>query len=288
VPGRVTANLARFFDICERNFSTIYVLTGNHDYDWYKDRLYYVGEFLVDRYENVKIIKEPEIFKTPLGFNVLALPYARYPDGRNIEAYYSDQLPTEFYKFKDGLIVGHVAVKEKGKRYDGVDFSKFQDNAMALGHIHVPAGEFANCYVGSVYPNNKSEMFLHRSIKCYVHDNGKVVHSKENDVKIPEFIRYCEVRYPDKMSFPRNIPITVWDVFNCGSVEAAKIQYPGCFIKSATRDNEKKKVADTPILSNLRLNRKTSIEALQDMIVAQSLEVSDEELTYLKELLANT
>jgi len=290
ITGAVMSLLYRFLSYATRKnsgFDRVYLLVGNHDLRYYKNRINYSAEFA--RYmPGVEVVGEEKIIYTKFGrFPLLCLPFKKLPDGRSIDDYYTNGLTPDFYTASGKIVVGHVALLEEGKKYGGIDKSKFsQDNIWALGHVHTRSGAFAADYTGSVLPNKIDEerTTLPRVVRIFEMQDARPVEVVASP--IPRFVTYKEVTYPqDIASDPSEDGLTkIYTVSNCRSMGSAKAKYVGEHIRAV--QYVKKSTGEIGIsIGGSAVKKMSSIDALKAMIKERKLPIKRSVMAYLASVL---
>jgi len=287
--GSVVSLMYRLFAeaTADYGFDGVYVLPGNHDLRYYKGRLNYSVEF-ARHMQKVRIIDKESFVTTTGGFDLMCLPFRKLEDGRSIDDYYSNGLPSEFYAASKKIIVGHVAIQEEFKKYGGIDISKFNsDNHWALGHLHTRAGAHAEKYSGSVTPNKIDEerTTLPRGIKRYSLVGGTV--ERMPLIPIPKMIAYKDVVYPlDIVDDPSEKElIKVYTVANCRSMILAKDKYKGKYIR-AVQYVKKRTGEDGVSIGGASVKKMSTFEALGVMVKERKLPIKRSVMSYLSTVFA--
>ena len=263
---------AKFFKIASEKFSRIWIIGGNHDHRLVNEKSQFATQYLA-YIGNVTRIYE-ETIADICGYKVCLLPYRRIK-GKQIDEYYSNELPEEFYTTQFDLICGHVGIKEKGGFFGGIDIDKFNAKHRAFGHIHVRNGVYSSDYCGSILPFKIDETISEkgRVIKCLSAD-------KMTEIAIPEFMRYELLKFGEKPVITDDKTI-VYTVTNCKNAQQAKAEYPNLYIKGIeraaskieTKTGEKNTVFVNPL------------QALDSLVKETGLVVKRKAMGMLRELL---
>jgi DNA repair exonuclease SbcCD nuclease subunit len=274
-PGNTVEYVYRFAELCQKKFLKTYVLVGNHDRKLYKGREQYSVKFL-NRIEGLEVVDRPRV-ETIEGLKTLMLPFIR-PRGLSCEEYYETKLDPEFYEEVD-LLVGHVAAKEKGAMYGGVDLAKFKPKQIALGHIHSRPLHisYREAYTGSIAPFKINEDLpgdLPRVVKVFEN-------SQTSEIEIPKFVSYDEVTYPEKISPPTDDLIHIYTVKECKNLFKAKAFYEGHHIRAVEK---KAKIVEVEVGERGKVFE-TKREAFSSMIKDSKMRVSRPVYKYVLDLL---
>ncbi len=273
--------VTRLFKIATKKFKTIYVIGGNHDHKNVFGDSQYATQFL--RYlgedaESIQTIYEETLFSTKNGWSILALPFRRV-EGKVLDTYYSEDLPKEFYNTEVDLLCGHVAIKEKGSFYGGIDIKKFKFKNVAMGHIHTRNGEYKDYYTGSILPFkiDEAQTASPRIIKCFSRDG------KSPDIQIPEFIIFKKLQFGEDPVISREEKnlIHIFTVTNCKNIQQAKIQYPDLYIRGIEKLENKVDTKTGELLEQFISPR----DALDSMIKENKLVLKRKTINLLKSLL---
>jgi predicted phosphodiesterase len=164
------------------------IVHGNHTLKKRRGRYISTISFL-EQLPNVEIIYTPKV-KTINGHKMGFLPYFKDPiNGLTMKEYYEGPILEEQPEFntKMDYLFGHISDGSEGELFgEGIKIAvKYQN--ICLGHIHKPGGH----YLGSFIPNNKGESGEQRYVLQ--------ISGTAQKVKIPEFIRYEEVDYPQPL-----------------------------------------------------------------------------------------
>lgn len=268
--GKVIEFVTKFFIEAQKKFKKIYILGGNHCGSLRNNEYQYSTQFL-SYFENIVTIYDEMIFLTENGFKVLALPYKRV-NGKTLDDYYSYDLPKEYYTTKIDLICGHVALKEKGNFFGGIEVNKFKNaKNYIFGHIHTRFGQFKDYYTGSVLPNKIDEVKTEfpRIIKCI---GGE-------DIEIPDFIKYDTLLFGEEANINDNL-IHIFTITNCKNINQAKQQYPNLYIKGV-----EKIINNTTISSGeKKILFQSPFEALSLMLDETGITIKRKTMNILTEL----
>ena len=272
--------VTKFFNICCNKFKTTYIIGGNHDHKTLYEKSQYATQFL-PYLGSIKTIYKEEIFTTSNGFEVLALPFRRVA-GKVLDDYYSNELPTEFYKAKVHLICGHVALKEPKTFYGGITISKFKPSVRAFGHIHTRNGIYKEDYVGSVVPLkiDEKDTELPRVMRCLNIFDGKVI---VNDTEIPQFVQYDYLQFGETPKYTKSSDLVhIYTINNCKNIQQAKTQYPNIYIRGV------EKIHNT---INVKTGEKVEhfispLHALDNLIVETKMVIKRKTHALLKALLS--
>jgi hypothetical protein len=280
-----------FFDIACKKFSKIYILGGNHCHRLSRDKSQYATQYLrligaqhsKGRVSQIETIYDEKIFYTKNLFHIIALPYKRV-NGKILDDYYSNNLPSQFYKTKADLLCGHVAIKEQKTFYGGINISKFATTNYAFGHIHSRNGIYKKLYTGSVMPFKIDEenSELERCIKVFTKDeHDKII---ESEIIIPKFIKYDKIQFEQTPEFKKNSDdqVHIYTVTNCKNVQQAKSFYSDYYIRG---------VEKTPVSLTINANSQekiflTPLEALASMLKEIKVPIKRKTLSLLKSILS--
>ena len=277
-PGDTVDLVYRFAQICASKFEHTYILVGNHDRKLYKGRDQYSFKFL-KRMDGITVIEEPKIYDLH-GVKTAMIPFVR-TRGMTVDEYYESNLPKEFYSEEFDILVGHLAVKEKGTYYGGIDISKMKSKNYALGHIHSrpQASKFAKLYTGSIAPCKVDEDLTGDQPRCIKIFEDAVL---TEEVSIPRFMTY------DSVTFPKEIPKTsdglihVYTVKGCKNLALAR----GFYKESHIRGVEKSKKSDVEVSVGERGKAFGSTrEAFSSMLKETGMKISRPVHKYVSDLL---
>jgi hypothetical protein len=286
-PGDVIDLMYALFKTLNREFSHVWVLVGNHDLRYYKKKLQFAFKFL-NRWEGFTIVEREEIFTTPNGFNVIALPFQKFGD-KSVDDYYTNELPQAFYKTEADVLVAHTARSnlpgQPKTHFGGVDFSRFAARDFALSHIHSRRGPWADNYCGSWAPLKIDEDDhpgdLPRCFKVYEKKSGVV--RRSTDILIPKFVEYNSVQYPDPILTPDDDLIHIYLVKGCNNLQRARDKYPSSYIRAVERSAasaERGAVAGSGSLF------KSNVDAFKDMVRETGIRLNRKTYNYLIEILS--
>jgi DNA repair exonuclease SbcCD nuclease subunit len=273
-----------FFDIACTKFKSIYVLGGNHCHKLVNEKSQYATQYLkmLGDEHQIKTIFKEEIFKTENGVEIIALPYRRV-NGKILDDYYSNDLPDRFYTTKADLICGHVAIKEKGSFYGGIDLTKFPlATHHAFGHIHVRSGQYKQSYTGSIMPFKIDEEHgdLQRCVKTLEKNAAGI---KLSEILIPKFVTYENVNFGDAPAFKKNSDdlVHIYTVTNCKNAQQAKNYYGDYYIRGV-----EKIMNNTSVMADMKEDLfMTPLIALDSMIKETKMIIKRKTLFLLKDLL---
>jgi predicted MPP superfamily phosphohydrolase len=95
--GEIVSSVTRFFRIASKKFEKIYVIGGNHDLGFYKQKFQYATEYLNSSFNNIYPIYIESILRFPNEqLKIAVLPFQKI-NGKILENYYSNELEDEFY-----------------------------------------------------------------------------------------------------------------------------------------------------------------------------------------------
>jgi hypothetical protein len=280
--GDTLEMVTKFFNICCRKFSKIYILGGNHCHKLVNDRSQYASQFLPYLgANNIENIFDEKIFLTKNLFKIIALPYKRI-NGKILDDYYSNELPKEFYETEADLICGHVALKEARTFYGGIDISKFKTKTKAFGHIHTRNGNYKQYYTGSIMPFkiDEEQTEIPRCIKCLEKDNGII---KETEIPIPIFVNYESIYFENEPKYKKNSDdkVHIYTIVGCKNVNQAKNFYPNYYIRGVEKiSSDSSTTADEQTTTFM-----TPLIALETMLKETKMNMKRKTMMLLKTLL---
>ncbi|KAA6362280.1 MAG: hypothetical protein EZS28_042193 [Streblomastix strix] len=273
LPGLIIDQLERLIEVLERKFSHIYICMGNHDLKKWHGKLQH-PLIAIGKRPSITVIEKHGTIKTPLGFNVLFLPFQKIT-GTNCEDFYNS-MPPEFTIPYD-VIVGHFAKKDNFLYKKGVNTDLFKTREWFLGHIHNrPEKE----YLGSVYSLNPTEE------KCkYPRCMKKVTKENIEDINLPKFLTYKTIAYPDKPTLDSSM-VEVFTVKNCPNKLAAQEYYKELFIKGI--EKEKEDIKDVTVTTTSDKTFKNYHEAFDSWISETGTKVSRQVYKLVNSMLKET
>jgi DNA repair exonuclease SbcCD nuclease subunit len=274
--GEIVNSVTHFFRIASRKFEKIYVLGGNHDLGFYKQKFQYATEYLNSSFNNINPIYKETILKFPNEhLKIAVLPFQKI-SGKILENYYSNELEDEFYSCD--ITCGHVSIKEEGSFFGGIDPSKF-DTKFIMGHIHVRNGNFKKSYTGSIMPFriNEDKTELPRSIITYDTQLRQF-----GDVFIPNFIKFEYANFGDTLPNHLNSLFHLYIIKNCKHLQEAKNYYSKNFIYGI----EKQKQTENSVTVSKSNILMTPEKALELMIKEKKVVMKRKTLQLVKELLS--
>jgi DNA repair exonuclease SbcCD nuclease subunit len=271
--GNTIRLVTAFFKAASDLFCDIFILGGNHDLSFHKGDYQYATAYLQNSFENITCIFEEEIW-TIDGATIGLLPFKRV-NGMTLEKYYSENLHSNLYNCD--VTCGHVALKEEGTFFGGIDHSKFKTK-FVLGHIHTRSGKYKSEYTGSILPFkiNENQTELPRCLKIY-DTNTKSF----SEMIIPEIVSFEEANFGDKLQNFNDNKVHLYTIKNCKHLQEAKSTYPKNYIYNI----EKPKINDINILSEKQNILMTPEQALSMMIKEQKLVMKRKTLQIVKELI---
>lgn len=229
VSGRVYDYLTQLL-ITKNRFSKTYVLVGNHDIKKHQGEDLLVFEF-ARNYPTVEILNRPAQVLYIEDLKVLSLPFFHFimDSSGNIVSMteYYNQLSKVYSKESFDLILGHVTVKPVNDELknrnvqnllfqkDLVDLSGISYGKKIIGHIHKRILPY---YIGSIFPLSRDEMDLSRSLIIYQRCTWA-------EKKLPEFIRFVDISYPDSLSVENDDTAYVVTVYQCDNESLAEDFY---------------------------------------------------------------
>jgi DNA repair exonuclease SbcCD nuclease subunit len=268
-----TLKMASYFFVkCSHLFKDIYIIAGNHDQKMEKNATEFLQYLGGTKYQ-IKIIDKETILEIN-NQKILALPHRRV-DGKNLDSYYSNDLPEEMYNTEWDLICGHVAAKESHSFFGGIDTSKFKTKHWALGHIHIRYGEFKEYYTGSILPNKINEELGDRDRAIFCFNKGQ-----KTEIKIPKIITYESILFGEVPQYTKESDslVHVYTVKNCKNKKDAIFHYPNIYIRGVEK-------AETKIESTTNITNEifmSPLEALESMIKETKLVLKRKTLALLK------
>lgn len=273
-PGDVVDQLYRLINFASNNFSSVYLLMGNHDLKLYRGRLQHALKFLrnlpnVEVIETVVQYNFPEDDKT-----ILALPHQRV-EGKTIESYYNT-FDFSIYS-KSDIAIGHWAIKDDNSFYKGgVDLSHIPADKVICGHIHIrPRQE----YTGSIWPCNVGEVTCKypRCYKTFLDDKTLI------ETPLPEFLVYNDVNFPDDIKAVDNNAVNVYTVSNISNLNEAKAHYKDYYIRGIVRP---KAVETDEVQESEFVVYENNLKALDAMMKETKLVISRQAFRILAGLLS--
>lgn len=228
--GRCTDQIVKLANILSKKFNTTYIVTGNHDKKKHKDIVQNAIK-MMDQWENIHVIEDPTQLTTPLGFNCLLMPYTY---SRYVSETYADWAATIKDKQVD-IIAGHWTKADSDVAFTGTDFVDLSVYPPAkeyfIGHIHTRIDEQ---YTGSLWATKISEVKtpFPRGIKCLDETGAKSL------IKLPKFVQFNEVNYPEKIKDSKDSFIHIYTVTNCNNLTAAKAFYKENYIRAVVRNTD--------------------------------------------------
>lgn len=269
-PGDVVDQEYRIFKLCSDYFANTFILMGNHDLKLYKKKAQHSLKFLRNL-PNVKIIESPEdiVINDTI---VRCLPHIRV-EGKSLSDYYSQLV----FRTDADLTVGHWAkVDENHPNWGGVNVSNMRSKMFCLGHIHT---RIEDCYTGSIFANKSTEVGP-RVYKIF--DKGKEIGCGN----IPTFLDYRTVRYPEDPDTSLGNPYmtVVFDVEGVNSIQQARIQYPGIYVRGTV-----KKKIDKEVIQNVKSSEvflyKNNLQAYNDWLKETKYPIGRRASAMISELL---
>ena len=230
-PGEIVRQVDDLFNFCSKNFKQTYIITGNHDVNYFHHKKDNFLKFVGESYDNVSLIEEIESAVIE-NKSFLFMPHQMLNDTQSLAHYYSnidwnEQLKSSNIKEFDYALGHWVIYKEGGSVFlnrVGVDTSNIPAKNFICGHIHTRVDKN---YTGSVYPCNPSEVSDDRVIFIIDGDSLK-------EEQLPKFVEYKEIHYPNmpRKSLEDNKYLTtVYTVYNIYSETEARNFYKDMFIK---------------------------------------------------------
>jgi hypothetical protein len=219
-PGDVIDQVFRLFKFCSDHFADTYVVMGNHDLKLYRDNPQFSIKFL-NNFGNVHVMEKFEDM-TIDGDIVRFMPFMRI-EGQTLNDYYST---IDWSKYPEAdLTVGHWNIIDVNdfRLRNGVDVKNLPTKHLVLGHIHARIDER---YTGSMFPNNISEQGG-KYPRCFkIMDKGALT-----EEKLPEFLVYNEIKYPNPIIKPTDNAVHVYTVIDIKSNTEAKSFYKNNYIR---------------------------------------------------------
>ena len=252
-PGNVVDQVTRLFQMCSDSFKEVFVVMGNHDLKLYRGDLQHSLKFL-ENFKNVKVVTKVEDIMIQ-HILVRFMPFQRI-EGTTLNDYYSNL--TWDSKPEADLTVGHWNKTGDGC-FDGVDISKMKTKEFCLGHIHT---RISPEYIGSLFPNKSTEVG-ERVYKVYNKDCDEDKMTSV-EVKLPTFLSYDVIKYPDKIADVKDDAVHIYSVSNIHSLNEAKVYYKNYYIKSLVPDV--KAVNEDKVTSSEVFVFQNSIQALNSWL----------------------
>lgn len=272
-PGDVIDQVAELFMAASNVFKMTYIIMGNHDLKLYKESPQYSIKF-INRFNNVKVIKDITDLDIN-GLKVRCCPHMRIP-GMSINDYYS-KYNWDDYEEAD-ITVGHWnKFNPKNKMARGVDISNMKSKIFCLGHIHTREDED---YVGSIYPNKDSEMGerVYKSFEKIGNDINVI------ETKLPTFLDYLKVDYPNKIEDTTDDTIHVYEVNNCRSLTEAQRYYAPKFVNKVNIPKLKKR-DEKNVASSASFKLSSNKEAFKQFLEETKYIISDKAKALIESVL---
>lgn len=269
-PGDVVDQEYRIFKLCSDYFANTFVIMGNHDLKLYKKKAQHSLKFLRNL-PNVKIIENPQDI-TVNNMKVRMLPHVRV-EGKSLSDYYSQMC----FRTDADLTVGHwCKLNPLAPHMGGVDISNMRSKMFCLGHIHT---RIEDCYTGSIYANKSTEVG-ERVYKMF--DNGAEVGCGI----IPTFLDYRTVVYPNEPDVSLTNPYMsiVFDVEGVNSIQQARIQYPGIYVRGTVKKKIDKEITQNIKSSDVFLY-KNNLQAYNDWLKETQYPIGRRAAAMISELL---
>lgn len=225
-PGSVVLLVHKLFDLCSKKFKHTYVLTGNHDVDYFHNhsRENFLSILKDDSFKNVTLIEEVGRYEID-GSSYIMMPHLLQRYNISLTQYYSNY-DWEGMPFSD-FALGHFVIKDE-KVFSimnkvGVDISAIPASQVICGHVHK---RVLPNYPGSLYPCNPTEESEDRVF--FKIQNGQV-----NEEKLPVFLEYKSITYPEKPEVETrgSLKVLVYTVSGVATEEIAKNFYKDIYIK---------------------------------------------------------
>lgn len=224
--GKTVELATKLFKRISTKFRKIFVLGGNHDLGFKNNNFQYATEFLSHAFDNIVCLYNETVLEF-YDTSVTVLPFKKV-EGQLLDKYYSELMNSKLYN--SDITCGHVAIKEEGTYFGGIDISKFKNKNFVMGHIHTRNGKYKEYYTGSILPCNITENTseLPRCIKIF--DTTTKIFS---EIPIPNFVKFDTMDFnSDQGNIAENSSdvVTLYTVKNCNNLQEAKNQYPTKFI----------------------------------------------------------
>lgn len=277
-PGSIVNILNDLFNFCSQKFKMIYIITGNHDVNFYKShQLENFLSFLPNEFNNIKLIEKVEVC-TIESTSFIMMPHLVLDYNIPLVSYYSnyDWNGMEMQDFA----LGHFAVKDSANESFmnrvAVDVSSIPARQIICGHVHKRTSKY---YIGSVYPCNPTEVMPDR---IFMKIENKVV----TEEKLPTFLEYREISYPEAPKREKSDPykVCVYTVSGVTSEEVARNFYKGMYIKAVN-------ILQYLVSSDdIQVNEDHTL-SLKDMIIKflsdKDIEMNDQVKTLVKDILSH-
>lgn len=283
-PGEITKQVTELFCHCSNNFKSVYILTGNHDVDYFKHRVDNFLRFVPLKFKNVKLIEDIDTAVIE-NISFLFMPHKMLETGTPLSKYYSNidwekQLVNSDIKEFD-YALGHWVIYDNLStswiNKQGVDTTNIPAKNVLCGHVH---NRISSHYTGSVYACNPTEISDNRVM-------FKITSNSFEEEVLPKFVEYEDLYYPEmpKRQVGNKYLTRVYTIHNIFSEVEALQYYKNIFVKnvnlfqSSTCNTE----SGIPIESNNKLS--------MDAIINNFFETHDiepEVLDIVKNLLSKT
>lgn len=232
-----------FLDWCRKNDISVYLLAGNHDYN-FNQRTYSIDP--LEEYVT-EIIYEPNIYNVDEeGTRIFFLPWE---PKANFKTLVEEEYPKKFEKNikESSFLLYHFADETImfGSDYQGTDLSAYENINPKIkrigGDIHKPSDN----YLGTPYQTRYDE-------KGQIGRIAKIEGSNIEYIEIPVFINYVDIAYGMRVNKYKDHQ-TILTIKNAPSVEAARKKYGDYFIRLIETQTSMERVeAEEKELSSLK------------------------------------
>lgn len=279
-PGEITKQVTELFCHCSNNFKSVYILTGNHDVDYFKHRADNFLRFVPLKFDNVKLIEDIDT-ATIENVSFLFMPHKMLETGVSLSQYYStidwDEQLKESNTKKFDYALGHWIIFDKNSNAYinrlGINTDNIPATNILCGHIH---NRISKNYAGSVYACNPTEVSDDRVM-------FKITKDSIEEEKLPTFVEYKDLDYPEmpKRQVGNKYLTTVYTIHNIYSEAEALDYYKNLYVKSVNLFQASKNNSDN-------LSSKSFSELSMDSIIEDYFathEIEQEVLDIVKGLL---
>jgi len=230
-------------------FSKKNVLAGNykHEFDIRK-RTWAID--ILSSIPDVLLFKSPTEWVVDNNIECLVLPWyykTVFPEFGDMKKYY-ENLPEGIAKKQYAFIFGHITDVDIFGEIVNIDYLK---GKKILGHVH--SKNFGKSFLGSPYILSKNEQGEDKQLLLIDLETKELEY-----VKIPKFLDYYKVTYPNEVKIPTNCEYPIFEIYKAPSIDIAKEKYKNLIIKKNGIHLEK---SDTKIsLENSANSDKLSIK----------------------------